>query len=593
MENNRIVIYQERTVSYTSRFTWGEGYEEREHIHYGSMGIYIEQPILPTRLLGDLKEVKQLFLDKKSGFYDEDGNCYKVIRGLRRLFNQEKISIINTHDEKDIEGLIEIDSIKISEIEKSIFTYICIQGIYDSYVNTGAVSYALNSINKYDENLILNLLGLRFDESYLSIINSEHAHELLKMVMQYALETILNSQSYKIVSKTQSFIIETIRQNLYACMSTPPESSKYLSEETITGCINYSIRYCADLFMRKTISEILTKTEDDKIQDAFSLLSSCRQVSNNFNLYIDQAVKEILLRKVQYILNSEDKWNHDTIYASLKSCLPLQYQNEDIVKRRAISCAHDLLEKHISQILELDKYYDYQAEYKYMRALFPDIIENTLTCQLNAQIEKCVSDLLHKKVKALIEKRENIDYQAAYNSLRVCVPDDTSLFGQSQTEKSHQQYKFHAYIQLCCDIFMKNKIDDILNSNTYLQHDAVIAALEPCLPTFDKSIDLTFLLKRYSATYVNRWLELNNYIVKLRYKVIERENFRTEQEYKEFTLRYLKDAPERFDDIIINTIIGKIFTNFKMPAKFVKIEVERLAGPKIIGKIDLDKIRKK
>lgn len=30
-----------------------------------------------------------------------------------------------------------------------------------------------------------------------------------------------------------------------------------------------------------------------------------------------------------------------------------------------------------------------------------------------------------------------------------------------------------------------------------------------------------------------------------------------------------------------------------MPVKFIKTEVEKLAGPKIIGKIDLDKIRKK
>lgn len=593
MGNNRIVIYQERTVSYTSRFTWGEGYEEREHIHYGSMGIYIEQPILPTRLLGDLKEVKQLFLDKKSGFYDEDGDCRMVIRVLRRLFNQEKISIIDTHDKKDIEGLIEIDSIKISGIEKSIFTYISIQGIYDPYVNTGAVSYALNSINKYDENLILNLLGLRFDASYLSIINSEHANELLKMVMQYALETILNSQSYTIVSKTQSFNIETIRQNLYACMSTPPESSKYLSEEIITGCIDYSIRYCADLFMGKTISEILTKTEDDQIQDAFALLSSCRQVSNNYNLYIDQAVKEILLQKVQYILNSDVRWNHDTIYASLKSCLPREHQNEDNLKRRAISCAEELLKKHTKQILDLDKFYDYQAEYRYLRSLFPDIIGETLSFRFNTQIERCVSELLHKKVKAIIEKQENIDYQGAYNSIKICIPDNIVIFSQTQTRRSHNENKYHEYIKLCCDIFMRKKIDDILSSNIYTHHNAVIAALEPCIPVDEKDIDFTFKLKWHSNNYIDRWLETNRYIEKFRNNVIERENFRTEREYKDFAISYLNNAPEGFDDIIIDTIIHKIFTNFRMPVKFIKTEVEKLAGPKIIGKIDLDKIRKK
>ncbi len=593
MGSHRIVIFQERTVSYTSRFTWGEGYEEREHIHYGSMGIYIEQPILPTRLLGDLKEAKQLFLDKKSGFYNEDGDCYKVIRTLRLLFNQEKISIVGTHDEKDIEGLIEIDLIKISGIEKSIFTYIYIQGIYDPCVNTGAVCHALNSINKYDEDLIINLLGLRFDESYLSIINLEHANELLKMVMQYALETILNSQSYTIVSKTQSFNIETIRQNLYACMSTPPESSKYLSEKTISECINYCIRHCADLFLEKTISEILTKIKEDKIQDAFALLPKCRNVSNNFNFCIDKVVKETLLKKEQYILSSDVRWNHVTIYDLLKSCLPREYQNEDNLKRRAISCAEELLKKHTKQILELDKFCDYQAEYKYLRSLFPDIMGDTLTFQLNAQIEKCVSELLHKKVKAIIEKQESIDYQAAYNSLKVCIPDKTALFSQAQTGRSHNENKYHEYIKLCCDIFMRKKIDDILSSNIYTHHNAIIAALEPCVPADEKDIDFTFKLKWHSNNYIDRWLETNRYIEKFRNNVIERENFKTEQEYKEFAISYLDNAPEGFDDIIINTIIHRIFTNFRMPAKFIKTSVEKLAGPKIIGKIDLDKFRKK
>lgn len=85
----------------------------------------------------------------------------------------------------------------------------------------------------------------------------------------------------------------------------------------------------------------------------------------------------------------------------------------------------------------------------------------------------------------------------------------------------------------------------------------------------------------------------NNYIKKFKDNIIGRENFRTEEEYKEFAIKYLNEAPEHFDETIIQIIINKIFTNFRMPARFVKVEVEKLAGPKIIGKIDLDKLYKK
>ena len=137
------------------------------------------------------------------------------------------------------------------------------------------------------------------------------------------------------------------------------------------------------------------------------------------------------------------------------------------------------------------------------------------------------------------------------------------------------------------------KLEDILKSNLYLHHNAVLDALKPCLPVLDNITELTFLLNKYSTIYISRWLVRNNYIKNFEDNIIGRENFSSEHEYKEFAVKYLENTPENFDDIIIDTIIERIFTDFKMPARYRKIEVEKLAGPKIIGKIDLDKIRKK
>ena len=183
METHSIFIYQKRTVSYSSRFTWGEGYQETEHISYGPMSIYIEQPSLPTRLIADLKEIKQRIKKPKPGFIDEDGNCYEAVRILKELTNKEKISIVDTHNEEDVDGLLEIDSINIPVAAKSIFAYIQPNGIYDPSVNANTVSYALNCINQYDENQILDLLGLRFGESYLACIDSKQALKLFKIII--------------------------------------------------------------------------------------------------------------------------------------------------------------------------------------------------------------------------------------------------------------------------------------------------------------------------------------------------------------------------------------------------------------------------
>lgn len=595
METFRIYIYQEHSVSYSGRFTWGEGYQEEAYHEYGPASIYIEEPSLPTRLVADLKEIKKQIANKNSGFCDEDGDCHKSFRILQELTNKEKVLIVHTHNEDDVNGFLEIDSINIPVAAKSIFAYIQPNGIYDPSVNANTVSYALNCINQYDENQILDLLGLRFGESYLACIDSKQALKLFKIIMAYALEKVLKHQGEAIISEAKTFDFKTIRHGLYAAISIPSKGCMYLSEDDISKCINLSIRYCADLFLEKTAYKILNGTDSDDYQEALDSLNSCRHISEKVDLYINKVTEGILLKRKQFILNCENDWNYETIYTSLKSCLPQKYQDEDRIKRQTIFCAKELFNNRLQQLLRPDSHCDYQAEYKHLRDLFPDVIERTLTCELNAHIQKFVPDLLNKKAKELIENQENIDYQAAYNSLIACIPNENYSFSIVLSETSNQGNKSLClrYIQVCCEIFMAKKIEDILKSNLYLHHNAVLDALKPCLPVLDNITELTFLLNKYSTIYISRWLVRNNYIKNFEDNIIGRENFSSEQEYKEFAVKYLENTPENFDDIIIDTIIERIFTDFKMPARYRKIEVEKLAGPKIIGKIDLDKIRKK
>ena len=86
--------------------------------------------------------------------------------------------------------------------------------------------------------------------------------------------------------------------------------------------------------------------------------------------------------------------------------------------------------------------------------------------------------------KELIENQENIDYQAAYNSLIACIPNENYSFSIVLSETSNQGNKSLClrYIQVCCEIFMAKKIEDILKSNLYLHHNAVLDALNPCRP---------------------------------------------------------------------------------------------------------------
>ena len=586
----RIIIYQERTISYTSRFTWGEGYEEREHIHYGAMGIYIEQP-LPTRLIADLKEIKQAFLDKKSDFVGEDGDCYKVVRTLRHLANNEAILIVDTHNVKDVEGLVEIDDIQVPSGIKSIYNYIRIHGIYEPCADIGPISLMLSSIKKFDENQILNVLDLRFNEDYWDHVDSAHASDLIKLIMICALERILIYRSEVIISNLNSFNLETIRYKLYEAISITPEGNSFIPEDEIIKSINNSTRYCIDLYLQKTVDEMLNSEQMDNYQDTFKFLESCRHASIKVDFYINQGIEGVLSKKKKYILESKDRWNYETIYDLFRASLPEKYYNDDNFQRRTISCSKELFKRGIEQILEPNYICDYQAEYKYLRALFPRVIGNALTCELNAKIEKCIYDLLNVKIKTIIETIENIDYSCAYRTLKSCIPDSTSLFNLPGVSKLESKY--HKYISFCCEIFMKHRIEELLKSNIYLHPNAVITAIEPCLPSVENELDLTHILRKYSSIYIDRWLEKNNYIKKFKDNIIGRENFRTEEEYKEFAIKYLNEAPEHFDETIIQIIINKIFTNFRMPARFVKVEVEKLAGPKIIGKIDLDKLYKK
>lgn len=437
-----ICFYQSVTTSTVSRFTWGEGYDEREITHYGPLKVYLEGKQIPNRLLVDLKIIKYKNNNNSTAIRDEILN---LIDNSYLCFKDSLSSLDNP---------IDIDTINISGNYHSLYKL--------NDIDDKVLEHLLYGIDVYEEDVILRYLRLEFENDYIKLTNNSYVSKLLNKVFLRFLNIILSKKLSDAISSMEEFEWQIIYKRLSDTAIEWSSELRYITISDVRNCIDNLKYKCAELFIDRKLKSLLNNNESRGYNSIINSIAYCfNEYGNSYKELLDNSstkiVYELLKEKADNLLALKPPQSYKFIKDYLHSFFP-----DFIISSSSYSylfdsfsrkCVESSLDKISNSISELECLEDCHAVYYQLQLCIPSINDHSYDKQYN----KCILSLILKVLDILISQTTYYDTEFVYDYCMSCLGQDDQI---ELREFFIKQYYVEKWLEKTC--YVEKFLNDVL-----------------------------------------------------------------------------------------------------------------------------------
>lgn len=324
MKGIKIYIHQHVFITYHEYFTWGEGMRERERVEYGTTHAYIADLSIPERLILDIQILVKSVNSKLKHSREDVPHLYNT---LSELTNKDLVSIHILNDEELSETLVDIDSINLKTHEASIYQYYAYRPPLVTLESFNVQSHSRLPIydSPYNEEKILEIMGLNFEERYLHYVNTEYIKKRVSDILFLVINGLLYKKLPEVIKRVGSYNFEEITGIINEICIDNNCSFRYLSKVIIDICVDKIAVLCESEFIKLKYQVLVSEKKYHTEQYIYQCLYlACADKTENNLHQIEELCKNYFadwLLKRNFRKEFWERHKPDKIFTDREECL--------------------------------------------------------------------------------------------------------------------------------------------------------------------------------------------------------------------------------------------------------------------------------